>query len=41
MAVVADSLDDQRNYLFGMGADVDGMSKEDLEEACDFFILNG
>ena len=30
MAVVADSIDEVRKYLSGMGADVDGMSKEEL-----------
>ena len=32
MAVVADSIDEVRKYLSGMGADVDGMSKEELEK---------
>ena len=37
MAVVADSIDEVRKYLSGMGADVDGMSKEELEEASEVF----
>ena len=32
MAVVADSIEDVRKYLSGMGADVEGMSKEELEK---------
>ena len=36
MAVVADSIDEVRKYLSGMGADVDGMSNEELEEAIKF-----
>ena len=39
MAVVADSIEDVRKYLSGMGADVDGMSNEDLEEASEVFAL--
>ena len=39
MAVVADSIDEVRKYLSGMGADVDGMSKEELEEASEVFAL--
>ena len=39
MAVVADSSEDVRKYLSGMGADVDGMSNEDLEEASEVFAL--
>ena len=39
MAVVADSLDEVRKYLSGMGADVDGMSREELEEASEVFAL--
>ena len=32
MAVVADSIEDVQKYLSGMGADVEGMSKEELLE---------
>ena len=39
MAVVADSLKEVRQYLSGMGADVDGMSDDELEEACEVFAL--
>ena len=39
LAVVADSIDEVRKYLSGMGADVDGMSKEELEEASEVFAL--
>ena len=39
MAVVADSIDEVRKYLSGMGADVDGMSNEELEEASEVFAL--
>ena len=39
MAVVADSIDEVRKYLSGMGADVDGMSNEELEEASEGFAL--
>ena len=39
MAVVADSIDEVRKYLSGMGADVDGMSNEELEEASEVFVL--
>ena len=41
MAVGADSIDEVRRYLSGMGADVDGMSKEELEEASEVFALPG
>ena len=40
MAVVADSIEEVRKYLSGMGADVDGMSDEDLEEASEVFALS-
>lgn len=39
MAVVVDSLGEVRQYLSGMGADVDGMSNEELEDACEVFVL--
>ena len=39
MAVVADSIEDVRKYLSGMGADVYVMSNEDLEEASEVFAL--
>ena len=32
MAVVVDSIKDVKVYLSGMGADVDGLSDEELEE---------
>lgn len=39
MAVVADSISEVRKYLSGMGADVDGMSDDELEEASEVFVL--
>lgn len=39
MAVVADSIGEVRKYLSGMGADVDGMDDEELEEASEVFAL--
>lgn len=39
MAAVADSLGEVREYLEDMGADVDGMSDEELEEASEVFAL--
>lgn len=39
MAVVVESLGEVRQYLSGMGADVDGMSNEELEDACEVFAL--
>ena len=39
MAVVADSISEVRIYLSGMGADVDGMSDDELEEASEVFVL--
>lgn len=39
MAVVVDSIKEVRDYLDEAGADVDGMSDEDLEEACEVFAL--
>lgn len=39
MAVVADTICEVRRYLSGMGADVDGMSDDELEEASEVFVL--
>ena len=39
MAVVVDSLKEVKEYLEEMGADVDGMSLEELEEASEVFAL--
>ncbi len=39
MAVVADSLDEVREYFEEEGVDVDGMTPEDLEEASEVFPL--
>ena len=39
MAAVLDSLGEVREYLEDMGADVDGMSDEELEEASEVFAL--
>lgn len=39
MAVVVDSIKDVRKYLDAMGADVEGMSKEELLEAAEVFAL--
>ncbi len=39
MAVVADDIRQVRKYLDESGADVSGMSKKDLEEACEVFPL--
>ena len=39
MAVVVDSIKDARKYLEAMGADVDGMTKEELMEASEVFAL--
>ena len=39
MAQVVDSLKDVRDYLEEMGADVDGMSDQELKEASEVFIL--
>lgn len=39
MAVVADSLEEVRKYLEGMGADVEGMTAEELEDAGEVFAL--
>lgn len=39
MAAVVDNLMEVREYLEDMGADVEGMSDQDLEEACEVFAL--
>ena len=39
MAVVVDSLREVREYFEESGADVDGMSNEELEEASEVFAL--
>ena len=39
MSAVVDSLGEVREYLEDMGADVDGMSDEELEEASEVFAL--
>lgn len=39
MAVVVDSLKEVKEYLEEMGADVDGMSMEELEDASEVFAL--
>lgn len=39
MAAVVDSITEVREYLEDMGADVDGMSDEELEEASEVFTL--
>ena len=39
MAVVVNSLDEVRQYLEESGADVEGMSDQDLEEASEVFPL--
>ena len=39
MAVVADSLDEVREYFEEEGIDVDGMTPEELEEASEVFPL--
>ena len=42
MAVVVDSLDEVREFFEEEGMDVEGMSDEELEEACEVFpIPNG
>ena len=41
MAVVVDSLKEVRKYLDEIGADVEGMSMEELEEASEVFPLPG
>lgn len=39
MAVEADSLKEVRRYLDEAGADVDGMSDEELKDASEVFVL--
>lgn len=41
MAVVVDSLKEVRKYLDEIGADVEGMSMEELEDASEVFPLPG
>lgn len=41
MAVVVDSPKEVREYLEGMGADVEGMSREELLDASEVFELPG
>ena len=41
MAVIVDSLQEVREYFEEKGADVDGMSDEELEEASEVFALPG
>lgn len=41
MAVVVDSLEEVRDYLEDMGADVVGMSMDEIEEASEVFALPG
>ena len=39
MAAMVDSIDEVREYLDDMGADVEGMSDAELEEASEVFAL--
>lgn len=39
MAVVVNSLKEVKKYLEELGADIEGMSLKDLEEACEVFKL--
>lgn len=39
MAAVVDSIEEVREYFDESGADVDGMSEEELEEASEVFAL--
>ncbi len=41
MAVVVDSLDEVREYFDENGADIAGMTDEELEEASEVFALSG
>lgn len=41
MAVVTDSIKEVRGYLEEAGADVSGMTEEELEEASEVFALSG
>ena len=40
MAVVVDSLDEVKEYLDEIGADVSGMSDEEIEDASEVFALS-
>ena len=40
MAVVVDSIQEVREYFEESGADVDGMSDDELEEASEVFVLS-
>lgn len=40
MAVVVDSIKEVKEYLSGMGADVEGMSEGELKEASEVFSLS-
>ncbi|WP_373217115.1 glyoxalase [Ruminococcus sp. 5_1_39BFAA] len=40
MAVVVDSIKEVKEYLSGMGADVEGMSEDELKEASEVFSLS-
>ena len=39
MAVVLDSIDEVREYFEENGTDIEGMSQEELEDACEVFAL--
>lgn len=39
MAVVADSIDEVKEFLEGEGMDVDGMSADEIEDASEIFAL--
>ncbi len=39
MAVVVDSLKEAKQYLEELGADVEGMSLEEIQEACEVFEI--
>ena len=41
MAVVVDSIGEVKEFLKEEGADVEGMSAEELEEASEVFALSG
>lgn len=41
MAVVVDSIQEAAEYLEEAGADVSGMTEEELEEASEIFALSG
>lgn len=40
MAVVVDSIKEVKEYLSGMGADVEGMTEDELAEASEVFALS-